>query len=105
MQSFPSIDPDEERVLTFDFTLELLPNEVLQGTPVVKVTLSAGTDPNPSNVLIAPPTFDQTGLLVLQPVGNLSALDGNDYAFEAICSTTAVDKTVVIRGLLPVRSN
>ena len=105
MQSFPIIDPDEQRVLVFDCSLELLSGESLQGVPIVKVKLSAGTDANPGNILMAPATYDTTGTLVLQPVGNLANSDGNDYAFEAIAPTTSPNKNVVIRAILPVRSN
>jgi hypothetical protein len=110
MVIFPSIDPDAERVLTFDATLDLAqgpngPVETLQGGITVNVTLTAGIDPNPANIILAPPAYGNGGLLMLQPVGNLSALVGNDYMLEAISPTTTPEKVVVIRGLLQVRAD
>lgn len=104
MEMFPPIDPDAERVLVFNFVNDLDPNEVMVGGPTVKITLSAGTDPNPQNIFLFPCAYDGTGTLILQPVGNLGLLNGNDYELEALSATTSVNKVVVIRALLQVRT-
>jgi hypothetical protein len=103
MLKFPNIDPDEERVLTFDFSKELLPGIVLQGGPTVSVVLTSGYDPNPSAMLLAIAAYDASGLMILQPVGNLQTLINNDYMFEARSATTEPNRIAVIRALLSVR--
>jgi hypothetical protein len=102
---FPTIDPDAVEVLTFDCGKDLTANEVLSGTPVVTLRCTAGIDCNPNNMIIGPPSFDTTGTKILQPVGNLITLNGNDYEFEAKSSTTAPPHVVVVRALLQVRAN
>jgi hypothetical protein len=105
MLLFPSIDPDAVEVLTFDCAKDLAPNEVLSGTPVVTLRCTAGIDSNPNNMIIGPASFDATGTKILQPVGNLTTLNGNDYEFEAKSATTAPPHIVVVRALLQVRAN
>lgn len=104
MLEFPTIDPDAERILTFVFSQELLPGEVLAGGPTVINRVTAGTDSNPAAIMIGPPSYGPDGTTITQPVGNLGALDGNDYEFEAISLTTFPDRRLVIRAILPVRS-
>lgn len=106
MEFFPTIDPDAIRNLTFDFSKKVLqPGEVLVGGPTVLVRCTAGADTNAEAILLAPPSYDNTGTMIVQPVGNLSALDGNDYAFEALSLTTFSPTKVVIRATLQVRSD
>ena len=105
MMTFPPIDPDEARVLVFDFTNALQVGEVLTGGPVLKsLVCTAGIDTNPQGILNGPIAYDTTGSLILQPVSNMSALNGNDYEFEVLSSTTFPNKIVVIRALLQVRA-
>lgn len=105
METFPPIDPDAERVLVFDFRPALLVGEVLAGGPTVNVRVTAGTDPNPTAILLGVPSYDPGAQFITQPVGNMSALDGNDYEFEAESMTTFPDRKLVLRALLPVRSS
>jgi hypothetical protein len=105
MLAFPTIDPDESRVLVFDFSPALQSGEVLSGGPVLKsVVCTAGTDPNPLGILNGKIAYDTTGTLILQPVSNMSSLNGNDYAFEVSSATTLPNKIVVIRALLQIRA-
>jgi hypothetical protein len=105
MMMFPPIDPDAERVLVFDFTNDLQDGEVLSGGPTLKsIVCTAGSDPNPAAILNGPIAYDTTGILVLQPVANMSQLNGNDYEFEVTSATTFPNKIVVIRALLQVRA-
>lgn len=105
MMTFPPIDPDAERVLTFDFTNDLLDGEVLAGGPVLQsLTCTAGSDPNPSAILNGPIAYDTTGTMILQPVANMALLNGNDYEFEVLSLTSFGDKRVVLRALLQVRA-
>lgn len=104
MQSFPNIDPDAERVLTFDFTNQLDPNEVLSGGAVLQsLVCSAGNDPTPMAIVAGPAAYDSTGKKILQPVANMGALANNDYEFEVLSFTTEPNKRCVLRAILPVR--
>jgi hypothetical protein len=104
MLTFPPFDPDAERVLTFDCVKQLNPDEVLQGGITLKgITVTAGTDPNPLNMILGPPSYDATGTMMLLPVGNLSAMVGNDYEIELESATTTKFNVIVARGLLQVQ--
>lgn len=104
MLKFPQIDPDAVKVLAFDCTAALAPDEVLMGGPTVKsVTCTAGTDPNAQEIVLGPPSYDVTGRLILIPVGNLSTRNGKDYEFEVTSATNQPPTIVVGRALLEVR--
>jgi hypothetical protein len=110
MLTFPEIDPDAQRVLTVNFTQNIPQGSVLiplpgQTGPTVTVVCTAGNDPNPGNILLAPAEYDASGLYVLQPVGNLSGLIGNDYELEFRTACTVPDIEPVQRGLLQVRAD
>lgn len=106
MMTFPPIDPDAKRVLTFDFTNDLIDGEVLAGGPVLKsLQCTAGVDHNPSAILNGPIAYDTTGTMILQPVANMDELNGNDYEFEVLSATSFGDKVVVLRALLQVRAS
>lgn len=103
MNFFPPIDPDADKVLSFDCTPQLAANEVLMGGPTVTVVCCAGEDANPEGIIAGPAAYDSTGTFILQPVDNLETLVGNDYLFEAISKTTNTFKNVVVRSVLQVR--
>lgn len=106
MLMFPTIDPDADRVLVFDCTKALAPNEVLFGGPTLKsLVCTAGIDVNPMNIVLGPPSYDTGAQKILVPVGNLQNLNGNDYEFEVTSTTTFPPKIVVVRALLQVRAN
>jgi hypothetical protein len=104
MLKFPQIDPDSVRVLVFDCTAALEPNEVLMGGPVLNALIcTAGNDTNAQQIVLGPLSYDPTGRKILVPVGNLSTRNGNDYEFEVTSTTNQPPKKVVGRALLEVR--
>jgi hypothetical protein len=105
MLTFPTIDPDAADILQFDASLDLPAGEVLTGGPTVTVICTAGTDPSPANILTDVAGYDALSTSILQPVGNLSALVGNDYELEARSACTVPEKIIVIRALLQVRAD
>ena len=104
MLTFPTIDPDAQRVLTFDCSKDLGANEVLFGGATLKnVICTAGNDPTPRGMLLGPVSYDATGTQILVPVGNLQMRNGNDYEFEVLSATNIPPKLIVVRALLQVR--
>ena len=104
MLTFPPFDPDAEAVLTFECADQLAPGEVMQGGITLKgITVTAGTDPDPMNMVLGPPSYDASATMMTLPVGNLSAMAGNDYEIEMTSATNQPDHIVVARGLLQVQ--
>jgi hypothetical protein len=106
VDTFPPIDPDAQKVLTFDCRGQLDPGEVLYGgITLIGVTLTGGgTDANPMGIIIGPPSYDASAQFILLPVGNIgSARLGNDYEFELESGTTFPINRIVARALLQVR--
>lgn len=104
MLTFPTIDPDAQRVLTFDCSKDLDANEVLSGGGVLKsVVCTAGIDLNPRGMLLGAVSYDTTGTKILVPVGNLTMRNGNDYVLEVTSFTSIPPKEIVVRALLQVR--
>jgi hypothetical protein len=104
MLTFPTIDPDAQRVLTFDCSKDLGANEVLQGGPTLnQLIVTAGIDPSPRGMLLGPLSYDASGTQILVPVGNLQMRNGNDYELEVISMTNIPPKRIVVRALLQVR--
>lgn len=104
MLTFPTIDPDAQRVLTFDCAKDLGANEVLAGGGVLKsIICTAGFDPTPTGMVLGPVSYDQTGTQILVPVGHLQNRNGNDYVLEVTSFTSIPPKEVVVRALLQVR--
>jgi hypothetical protein len=105
---FPEIGVGEERVLTFDFSSDLLPGEGLIDTPVVSVSTTAGDDGTPTDVLngaaeynavVAPATPTQ----VQQPVSGANAQPGFDYFFSVTAQTSNPQKVLGRYAILPIR--
>jgi len=104
MLTFPTIDPDAQRVLTFNCSKDLDGNEVLAGGAVLKsIVCTAGTDATPLGMLLGLVSYDNTGTQILVPVGNLSSRNGNDYVLEVTSLTSIPPKEIVVRALLQVR--
>lgn len=104
MLTFPTIDPDAQRVLTFDCSKDLGANEVLMGGAVLKsVICTAGIDNNPNGMLLGTVSYDTTGTQILVPVGHLQTRNGNDYVLEVTSFTSIPPKEIVVRALLQVR--
>ena len=98
---FPPIAPTDNVVLTWDFTNRLATGEYLNGRITVAVTLNAGADPNPSDMLVQPAAYDLTQTKIEQPVAN--GLVGNNYLFTVSAPTSNAEKALTMFGLLPVR--
>jgi hypothetical protein len=106
MLTFPTIDPDAQRVLTFDCSKDLGANEVLSGGAVLKnIICTAGIDLNPRGMVLGAVSYDKTGTQILVPVGNLTMRNGNDYVMEVTSFTSVPPKEVVVRALLQVRAD
>ena len=100
---FDAKDPSEKRVLTFDFSADLVPGETITGTPVVAISVvGGGTDPSPTAVLAGGNSFDTAHVLYYVPV--TGGLSGVDYDIVVKAATTTSSKTLALGGILPVRS-
>ncbi len=98
-----AIDPDEKRVITFDFSADLDLGETLSGTIVATVTTVMGSDPSPASVLNGAAIFGPGQLSVLVPVKGGQA--DTDYAIKVVCGTTNVQKTLALVAHLPIRQD
>jgi hypothetical protein len=100
---FCSKTPEDQVVLTFNFTQVLSPTETFIGNPTVSIINLYGGDPNPSALLNGPAQIDPTtGQLILVPV--TGGLDMNDYIVTVECPTTNDFKGLGWPGLLPIRN-
>lgn len=99
-QRFDSMDPGEELVLTYDFTLGLAPGETLTGLAIATQRVTYGTD-SPSSLMLGTPSFDATNKIVFVPVSG--GLDQTDYDIIVTVNTTNVQKRFVMGCILPVR--
>ena len=100
-QSFPQVMATDSVVLTWNFANRLAAGEYLNGRIGVTVTCSAGTDPNPSDLLVGPAAYDTTQINVSQPVAN--GIAGNEYLFAVTAATSNPNKSLTMYGLLPVQ--
>ncbi len=87
--------------LTFDFTQDLPSGVTLTGTPVLGVSVSNGTDSNPTGILNGAAGFNSGSTQVIQPVQG--GVNGVDYAVTCTCPTTQSNLTLSLVGLLSVR--
>ena len=95
-------DPAEKVVLTFDFSVGLSADEVLQGTPSATVSVLIGRDPAPTEIFNGAPVIDGTSKWVYVPVQ--SGNDSCDYLIKVVCATTNESKVLALSAVLPVRS-
>lgn len=98
---FCSKTPEDDVVLTYNFTQVLSAKETFIGIPSVTVSNLYGGDPNPIALLNGASQIDVTGQLILVPV--IGGLDMNDYIVTVQCATTNDFKGLGWPGLLPVR--
>jgi len=104
MLQFPDIDPDAIRVLAFDASNQLRPDEVLMGgVTILALICTAGLDPNPNGMVIGPTSYDPAGRQMLVPVAPTLLRNGNDYEIEVASATNQPPKLIVGRALLSVR--
>jgi hypothetical protein len=97
-----SKDPDEDIIVTFDFTEGLAPGETIAAIISVVVTVNAGVDEAPNAILTGVPWIDPTGLYGQQPV--INGLDNVTYNIQMLCATTFPHRQLAITGILPVRA-
>ena len=102
VNKFPTKDPTEAVVLTFDFAAELSGGETLTGTPTVAVTVVRSSDAAPTAILAIGAAFDGTSTKYLVPV--TGGLSGVDYDVKVTAATTNTKKTLALAGILPVRA-
>ena len=98
---FESKDPGEDIPLVFDFGPGLATGETLTSISVA-VTVVGGADASPNAILAGGNQFDATATKAYIPV--TGGLDGVDYNIKVTCPTTNPKKTLVLAGVLEVRS-
>lgn len=94
-------DPDEDVIITFDYSDALADTEILVNIVAVTVTLNAGIDPTPQNILTGLPWIDPTGKFAQQPV--IDGLDNVTYSIQMLCDTSIPHRRLAVTGILPVR--
>lgn len=96
---FDIVGPSEEIPLTFEFAPGLVDPETLTGDPVVVVEVDFGTDANAQNIVAGAQVMDDDTVIV--------AVRGMvvdvDYHITVTCTTSNLDKTLTVAGVLPVR--
>ena len=98
---FPVISPNEEHVLTWDFSSELIGTETLTGLPTISVEVTAGVDPNAGNYWQGQPSFNTALTQVSIPW--MGGLDNCDYYISVDVPTTTPYKVLGRYSLLSVR--
>ena len=95
--------PDEDVIVSFDFTNALDSGEYLVSIVSVTVSVVLGIDPNPSALLNGPAAIDATGTVILQPVWG--GLDATNYHLRALAVTSAGSppRQLAVPAILPVR--
>jgi hypothetical protein len=69
-----------------DFTPRLsITGDTLTGTPVVTVSVMAGSDPNPSAIRVGSPTLSSNNMQVIQRVSG--GVSGTAYILSFQCAT------------------
>lgn len=96
-----SLDPDEKRPITFDFSDELDDGETLINPVTSSVSVPFGTDPSPDSVVDGSPVFDPTSKMVALPVKG--KVDMCDYAIKVVCQTSNPMKKLALVAVLPIR--
>lgn len=101
-KQFPSKDPRENVILTFDFSPSLATGVTLSSIYAYSVLVIFGTDSAPTTIWNGSPAIDGTGTKVLVPVtlGNHLA----DYLISVTTQTSDPLTRLTLSGILPVRS-
>jgi len=95
-------DPDEDVIITFDYSDALAPDEILVNVVSVVVTLNSGVDPNASNILSGASWIDPSGKFAQQPV--VGGLDNVTYNIQMLCDTSIPHRRLAVTAILPVRA-
>ncbi len=101
---FQEILDTEARVLTFDFSGDLIPGQTLTGT--ITTFVEAFADPTVvtgSQILNGPASFDSTVTKVLLPVQGFQGSADIEFYFKVTATTTSPVTTLVRTGILSVR--
>lgn len=94
-------DPDEDVIITFEYSDALADDEVLVNIVSVTVTLNAGVDPTPDAILSGTPWIDSSGKFAQQPV--INGLNNVTYNIQMLCDTSVPHRRLAVTGILPVR--
>jgi hypothetical protein len=97
---FPTKNPAEKVILTFDFSSDLSGAELLTGTPTVAITSVFSADPSPTAVLNGAASLDATSAQVYQ--GVKGGVDGTSYFIEVTSATSNASKILVRTATLMV---
>ena len=95
-------DPDEDVIITFDYSDALADTEILVNIVAVTVTLNSGVDLTPQNILTGLPWIDASGKFAQQPV--IGGLDNVTYNIQMLCDTSIPHRRLAVTGILPVRA-
>lgn len=91
----------EERVLTFDFSDDLVEDETLDGTPTAEVMeVKRGSPADKDDLLVPGIALDLLKKLVLVPTGAVGA--AGEYTIKVVCATTTVGKVLALKAVLVV---
>lgn len=94
-------DPKERIFLTFDYSLAMDAGEYITEIDEVAVSVTAGDDPNPQDILTGTAAVAVDGASFQQPVEG--GVDGVNYNIKATVNTS-LNKRLTVTGILPVRS-
>lgn len=97
--SWPSKDPAEVLVVTFDFSSEVDSGESISAAQVYAEVVF-GTDPIPTAVLSGSPSV--AGGAVLQAVNG--GVDGAVYGVRCVATLSPTGRVLVLAANLPVRT-
>jgi hypothetical protein len=98
MNTFPKKDPGEKFWIDFSYTAELNPGETIVSTTLA-ISVIAGTDATPTNVLSGNPVIQSGDILQLIQGGLSSTI----YAFLCL-ATTSAGRILARAALLPVQN-
>jgi hypothetical protein len=96
---WPSKDPVEVMVATFDYTSEINSGETI-ASAVVACSVLAGTDPTPAAVLAGSASISAG--TVLQPFQG--GVDGVSYTLRCAATLSPSGRVLVLAATLPVRT-
>lgn len=95
-------DPNEDVIITFEYSDALDPTEILINIVSVVVTINAGVDLTPQNIISGAPWIDPTGKFAQQPV--VGGLDNVTYSIQMLCDTSIPHRRLAVTAILPVRN-
>ena len=100
---FPIVTPTDAHILTFDFSEQLQPGQILTGT--IGIAVEAFADPTVvvgSAILNGVASFDSTLTKAMQPINAALGVAGIEYYITCTCSTANPQTTLVRTGILSI---